>query len=302
MDLFVGNIRVASTYAAEPIERPTPSPVREFRLRVRDVWGFCDDTSRLSVRHKGRKLLIAGHGWNRRPALTGTRPMSELSAKIAGGYVFTQFGRLQLSKEFDDAWRNDVIALYRKLADAMRQVSQTELCVCYGTHLGAVRAGNFIGHDHDFDACFISKGTTGAETKAEALAMVRALRPLGFRAQLKPSCAYYYHDDYPDVFIDVFHLYFNAAGNLQWAFGVANKTPFTKSDFQGYTTIQLAGQDVTAVSNPEIFAERIYGEGWQTPNPGFSWRRARVARARDARFTTEEIADHYRSADGMEAA
>lgn len=289
IDLFVGQVKVASTSTAHEIERFTSFRVCQFRFSVQGLWKFCQASSRLSVRHGGRNLLITGRGFVTAPVKTGNRRLAVLAEKLQNGHVFNDHGWLQLSKTHDHNWKAKAVGLYGKLADAIRRTSGHELCICYGTLLGAARSGEFIGHDHDFDACYVCRADSGPAAKAEVLAVASAMRAEGFRVDLKSTCTYFYHDDFPGVFIDVFHLYFDASGELQWAFGVANRRAFTRSDFTGYTKLTLSGREVTAISPPALMAACIYGDQWQNPNPGFDWKRQRVSFSREAQFSAAEI-------------
>ncbi len=297
IDLFVGQVKVASTSTAHEIERLTPFRVCEFRFSVQGLWKFCNTSNWLTVRHEGRNLLITGRGFVTKPIKTGNRRIAVLAEKLRNGHVFNDHGWLQLSKTHDQNWKSNAVGLYGKLADAIRRTSGLELCVCYGTLLGAVRDGEFIGHDHDFDACYICTADSASAAKAEVLAVANAMRAEGFRVDLKSTCTYFYHDDYPGVFIDVFHLYFDASGQLQWAFGVASRRAFNRSDFTGYSKLTLSGHEVMAVSPPALMAACIYGDQWQTPNPGFDWSRYRVSFSRKAQFSAAEVERYNRVTD-----
>ena len=203
--------------------------------------------------------------------------------------MFNQFGTLQQSKEHDTEWGDRNLRLYEQINDAFMEDRGEPLSICYGTLLGAVRAGRFISHDHDVDACFVCKARTAQDARAEMIALVREMAGRGFDVQLKPSCVYLSHPDIPDASIDVFHLYFDGSGELQFPFGSASEEPFTIDRFGGYASIELEGRMVHAVSDPAEFVSRIYGKGWKEPNPGFNWKRERVRQARDGRLTQEEI-------------
>ena len=289
IDLYLDDVHFASTYTSDEIERATPFPVRRFNLKLKEVWKFCTRRARIRVRHEGRDLLIAGHGFARVPPKRGKRGKAELARLLDEGHVFNQFGTLQLSKANDARWGERTMELYDRLNETFIEARGAPLSICYGTLLGAVRSGRFIGHDHDVDACFVCEAGDAEGAKAEMAALVREMARRGFDFQLKPSCVYLSHPDIPEASIDVFHLYFDDTGELQFPFGSASREPFTRDMFKGYTTIELEGRRVHAVDDPAEFVSRIYGAGWREPNPGFNWKRERVRQARDGRLTRDEI-------------
>ena len=56
-----------------------------------------------------------------------------------------------------------------------------------------VRGGEFIGHDHDFDACYVCRADSGPAAKAEVLAVASAMRAEGFI----PLATEWWHFDAP---------------------------------------------------------------------------------------------------------
>lgn len=289
IDVYLDEVLFASTWTSADVASGVGLPARKFHLKFKDIWKFAKPDSQLTVRHGEKVLLIGGYGFSRAAGVKGELDKAALKRWLGKGYVFNQFGSLQLSKEHDHDWRKKAIELYRMVNDAMMEIRGIPLSICYGTLLGAVREGNFIGHDHDLDTCYICKAEDGKNAKAEVATLARALKERGFEIAMKPSCTYVGHKDFEEFSIDVFHLYFDKEGVLQFPFGSASQEPFLKSDFHGYTKITIDGEEVDVVDDPEIFVSRLYGEGWAMPNPGFSWKRARVRQARDGRLTRAEM-------------
>ncbi len=284
IDLFLDGHKIASTWSYQTANRPS------FRFQLRDIWEYCTGNSIIELRRGRRSILFLGHGFYAKPKSVGRKNPSKLHEILSDGYLFNQFGKLQLSNELNAKWREDVFRLYTLLNDSFTKHTGKPLCVCYGTLLGAVRTKNYISHDHDFDACYLLESTDGRLARAEALNIIAQVSGDGFFVKIKPSTTYFYHPDYPGVFIDSFHLYFGEDGQMRFPFASASHTPFTKEEFSGFTTIELAGKTVHSISDPEIFASRIYGDGWRIPNPGFNWKKDMVCRDETGRFTNDERA------------
>jgi hypothetical protein len=61
------------------------------------------------------------------------------------GYLTDDKGRLQLSKKHDEAWQATVFDLYDRIGEVVRSRHDYDPFVVYGTLLGQVREGGFIG-------------------------------------------------------------------------------------------------------------------------------------------------------------
>jgi hypothetical protein len=164
-------------------------------------------------------LPIAGKGTYYHPRRDGADDTDTLESLRARGYVFGQSGRLQLSKKVDFAWQKTVLDLYERVDQAIDQAFGYRVFFCYGTLLGAVREGDFIGHDLDFDSAYLSKHTDGVDARRELLDIAFTLVDLGFNVVGKRTCLAITHEDLGDAKVDLFHLFFDEDGAIQFPFG-----------------------------------------------------------------------------------
>jgi SAM-dependent methyltransferase len=293
VDLFVDDLRVDSTYAADPSERHSIDDIRAFRFAVTDLWDFVGPDSRLSVRVGGRALPIAGHGMFGVPDGQGTRTLEELRRRLAAGEVFSRTGALQLSKSLDADWQSAVLALYGRLRPEVAELTGAEPFFVYGTLLGAVREGGFIGHDLDFDCGFVSAHHDAAAAARDQQRIAFTLIDRGLGVQARPTHLQISDPAAPGVRINLFHLYFDENGLLQFPHGVAGGGALTESEWNGTREISFNGADVLVPGDAEAVLAHIYGEGWRVPNPGFSWSRDRIAQATDGLLPSPVVEEIY---------
>ena len=147
--------------------RNSNEQIRTFSFGVRGLWPYVRRRTRVTVQVDGHPLPIQGHGMYLSPPARGKHTVPELREKLEQGYVFSQFGRVQLSKQLDKAWQQGVIDLYTRVRAALSDELGYDAWFVYGTLLGAVREGTYIGHDIDFDAAYVSRCRTGPEAAAE---------------------------------------------------------------------------------------------------------------------------------------
>lgn len=287
--LCVNGKQVQKIRTAGPIERDLPFSVHRFSLRMGSLWHYVSPSDKISIKVNDHNLHIAGHGREYSPTIAGELPTSTLFTKLEQKWVFNQKGSLQLSKTVDLKWQKRTFSLYNMVREHLKTVFSVDLVVIYGTLLGAVRSGQFIGHDHDFDCGFISKFSVPQEVRQEAILIAENLVSSGFQITVKPSCIYVRHPSIPRAQIDIGRIFLGPDGKLQTAFGFAGTTEYTAEHFKGVETISLAGSTVYTVSNPEVLLSCIYGNEWRIPNSGFNWDRERRRITRAARLTKAEI-------------
>ena len=306
--LYLDDLAITSTYAAaeepggtEPVgsaaSGPAPGPaqhlpspgeeqrntgqeLRWFRFRLDDMWQFCDTSTRVSVRVDGAWLPIAGHGLFLLPDRDGGRSVAELRRKVDHGHVFSQKGRLQASKQRDVGWQTSVISLFERTDEVLRAEYGYDAFFVYGTLLGAIREGTYIGHDVDFDAAYVSSRPHPAGVSQELVQIAVTLIEHGLAVTCLPTHLHISDPDEPDLHIDLFHTYFDADGVLSFPFGVAGTSVVTREDWQGVRQIPWPGGHGSVPVNAEQVVECLYGADWRQPKPGFHWPRDRVSSAR----------------------
>ncbi len=293
LTLFLNDIQVASSPAVAPIQRVGHGTCREFRFNLKDVWNYARTTDRLTVRCGDTILPIAGRGFFRVPGKSGDSRPEVLKERLAQGFVFNQKGLLQLSKAQDPAWKGKVHALYERISAVLEKEFGYRIFVVYGTLLGTVRQGDFIGHDHDFDTAYISRHTDGAAVRAEVQAVARALLASGLRFVPRRTCLWVYDPREPKVTVDVFHLRFDETGQLAFSFGVAGTAKVDRATVASTKPAKIGDYTVAVPENAETVLELLYGPYWRTPNPGFNWAIEKKASDAATVLRDEDVTELY---------
>jgi SAM-dependent methyltransferase len=261
--------------------------IRTFSFQVQELWTYARPRNKLVVRVGNRPLPIYGHGMFLTPPKRGSSTLEELRAKLEQGYVLTQGGHIRLSRKLDTEWQKRMIALYDRVRGLLEASHGYDLVVMYGTLLGAVREGGYIGHDVDFDTAYISRHRTGPEAAEELVDIALALREAGLVVDLRERVLHVHDPEKPSFRIDVFHLFFDAEGLLRFPWGVAGSTRLTEQDWKGTELVDFPGGSVLVPVDPEQVVEHVYGHDWRLPKPGFNWSLSRTDAAESA-FLTEE--------------
>ena len=281
VSLHLQGVEVGATWASTVRgELNSWGEVRTFRFQLRDVWLYARKSDKLVVRADGKALPILGCGMFVRPVKDGTREFSALQERLASGHIFSSTGKLQLSKSLDTQWQGKVLGLYDKVRVTLEETYGYEAFVMYGSMLGAIREGGFIGHDFDFDAAFVSRHNRGPAAAEEMKQIAFTLIDRGLDVECKWSALHLHDAEQPATRIDLFHLFFDGEGVLRFPFGAAGVCEIREEDWKGTHLVPFAGREVLAPVNAEQFVETLYGPGWRQPQPGFDWDRERTVRAR----------------------
>ena len=141
----------------------------------------------------------------------------------------------------------------------------------YGTLLGAVREGTFLGHDNDADVGYVSRHTHPIDVTRESHRVQRAVERQGYATSRHSGGAF--KIDVPDADgsvrgLDVFGGFF-ADGHLAllgeiWA-------PYEREWIFPLGTVTLDGRELPAPADPERLLAAAYGSGWRVPDPAFQY-------------------------------
>ncbi|QIK75629.1 class I SAM-dependent methyltransferase [Nocardioides piscis] len=141
----------------------------------------------------------------------------------------------------------------------------------YGTLLGAVREGTFLGHDNDADVGYVSEHTHPIDVIGESHRVQRAMERQGYATSRHSGAAF--KIDVPDADgsvrgLDVFGGFFSE-GHLAllgeiWA-------PYEREWIFPLGTVTLDGRVLPAPADPERLLVETYGPGWRVPDPAFRY-------------------------------
>jgi ubiquinone/menaquinone biosynthesis C-methylase UbiE len=272
--------------------RNSTEEIRTFSFRIADIWPYVRRRHRVTVRVDDCPLPIYRHGMFLRSRRDGDLGLRELKQKFDEGYVLSQMGRIQLSKRLDTAWQKRSMELYTRVRKVLIEEHGYDAFLMYGTLLGAVREGGYIGHDADFDAGYVSSRRNGPAAAAELVEIAMTMIRHGFGADLRARLLHVHHPEDDDFHIDLFHTYFED-GAHRFPFGIAGTTPLLESDWTGTHDIDFPGGRAAVPNNAEQLVEHLYGDEWRRPKPGFNWRLDRTDHAEEAQLTEEQRAKVY---------
>ena len=293
--MYLSRVKIASTWATDTMARNHTGEIRPFRFRLHDVWIYANRKSKFVIKADGRPLPIYRQGMFLRPKRSGPSTVSELiKNKLADGYIFSTQGTLQMSKALDLEWQSRILGLYDEVCAILQDAHGYEGFAIYGSLLGAVREGGFIGHDVDFDMAYISDHSEGPVAADEMKRIAFTFIDHGFDVSCHPSALHIHGPDRRSTRIDLFHLYFDSAGVLSFPFGVAGEIKVHREQWRGVKKeVPFAGRQLAIPRNAEQVVEAIYGSSWRQPKPGFYWRRDRTERANEGRITVDTGQEVY---------
>lgn len=171
----------------------------------------------------------------------------------------------------------------------------------YGTLLGAVREGNFIGHDSDVDLAYVSRHTTPVDVVRESFRLQRQLSQAGLSIQRYSGAAFKVEVTESDGVVrglDVFGGFFDE--DTLYLMGEIG-TPFRVEWIRPLGECTLAGRTFPAPARADKMLEAMYGAHWQVPDPTFrfetptSTTRALSGWFRGTRPTRSQWASYFRN-------
>ncbi len=141
----------------------------------------------------------------------------------------------------------------------------------YGTLLGAVREGDFLGHDSDADLGYVSSRSNPVDVIRESFELQRVVAAAGYRTYRYSGLAFrvdVVEADGATRFLDVFGGFLD--GGRLYLMGEVG-TPFERDWLLPLGTVSLRGRDYPAPARPEKLLEAMYGPSWKVPDPAFKF-------------------------------
>jgi len=169
----------------------------------------------------------------------------------------------------DDADMEPLLDALEEVLEALEKAGVRPF-VAYGTLLGAVRDGDFIGHDSDADIGYVSPHASPADVVRESFDLQRSLQAMGYTVQRYSGLGLKVIVQERDGSrgLDVFGG-FQRDGRLYLMGEVGH--PFRDEWLYPRTTATLAGRSVPVPAQPEHLLEAMYGEGWRVPDPAYKF-------------------------------
>jgi hypothetical protein len=152
--------------------------------------------------------------------------------------------------------------------------------LAYGTLLGAVRQGDFIGHDSDADLGYVSAHDHPVDAVLESFRLDRRLTRMGFEITRYSGLAFKVvvrEGDGTSRGLDVFGGFLRE-GTL-YLMGEVGQ-PFRREWLEPRSEVTLAGRTFPAPHEPERLLEAMYGPGWRVPDPAYKFETPDAVRRR----------------------
>lgn len=182
-----------------------------------------------------------------------------------GSNIITKHGQLTPALTHAKDWQQDVLEAYQIFRAYFRERFGYELFVVYGVLLGALRSGEFISTDDDFDVAYFSRATSAAAVLAELIGMIEQITADGYKIKINRKRRMF-KVLVNGVWLDCFAGW--KEGDRVWM----PQTTSVVSDeslFLPLAEIDFKGTRIAIPNKSEAFLEAVYGPDWLIPDPGY---------------------------------
>jgi SAM-dependent methyltransferase len=163
----------------------------------------------------------------------------------------------------------DRLDLVRSVIDVDVDV---DVYVTGGTLLGPYRDGRVMPNDDDADLAYLSKLSHPLDVARECFALGRALVAAGItvvRCSAGHLQLHFEHEGRPDGYVDIFTGWIDDSGWWYQLFPI--RAQVRREQLVPPATIEIEGRPEPMCREPEVMLEAIYGPGWASPDPAFSF-------------------------------
>jgi len=266
VDVLVDERRVWSFWTLRDTET-TPAGSLRLAPWPGPLQRFLDGRARITVRETVSRTVI----FDERVSFgSGTGEIAIVGRK-GEPLSLDKDGRLSATFDVRDAGHTG------PLLDAIEEVLSllhdlgVEAFPAYGTLLGAVREGQFLGHDSDADLGYVSTETTPVDVVRESFRLQREIEERGYDTHRYSGAAFKVDVVEGDGVVrglDVFGGFFDS--DRLYLMGEVGQR-FEREWIFPLGTCTLAGRELPAPAAPQKLLEAMYGPGWRVPDPAFKF-------------------------------
>ena len=238
---------------------------------------YLDGATAVSVRDhaSGELLLEAGLAFG-----SGEGPI-EILTPDGQPLALSKWG--ELVQPFDSTDAAGIDAILAQTAEVLSVLSDDcglPAFITYGTLLGAVRAGELIGHDDDVDVAYMSAHEHPSDVARESYELQRVFVRKGWGVKRFSAGFLQVRFAGPDGisrYVDVFTC-FHVGKTFYEAFAVGANLP--RSAIVPTGSVTVGGRRLPAPADPEALLAATYGPDWRIPDPSFQFKIPRDTRRR----------------------
>lgn len=179
----------------------------------------------------------------------------------------------RLAVPFGDQGGGEKTALLDALRDVLAALAEAgvDAFPAYGTLLGAVRDGTFIGHDTDADIGYVSRFDHPVDVIRESFRLQRQLIRRGHRITRHSGGGFKVHVEGPDGSVRGLDVFSGAFIDDHLLLMGELYAPFRREWMLPLGTVELDGVPLPAPAEPERLLAALYGESWRVPDPTFAF-------------------------------
>ena len=204
------------------------------------------------------------------------------------GWLLDKWGSLGLPLALQDEWKTKFLGEYGRFVAAMESAFGLRPYLVAGTLLGAVRDGDFIGHDDDMDVGYFSHQPTAEGARDEMFAVMMRLKADGWSVKLGNTRGFFKVGRGSEVF-DVFPAWYEDGRIwMRQSRSMAGPPDLMAPPVPA----MFRGQPVYFPHRAEDYLALHYGPGWRHPDPLYQEEKAPGVEAVLARLslTPEQVA------------
>lgn len=191
--------------------------------------------------------------------------------KIESGYlVSAKGGFLFKPPASQEQWKEKILDAYDSGLKILKEIDGiSDIFIAYGSLLGAIRDGDFISYDNDFDVAYLVDANTPEEAAAQFHRVFNELRDRNYDVSFGGHIGNF-HLKMPDLpALDIFLMYYSESYNELRAFCITVECE--KDMILPLQEFKFRGRTVLVPNKSELLLESTYGKNWNIPDPHFQW-------------------------------